>query len=128
MADLKSAVRGLMAADLSLAMLKVRLLAVVEDEDIPTVEKEYVAFARRAHVSQAAAYKAWKVDPLCQNQAQCVTADHVVLTHSDENRQALQVAGPGEILEPRKVLSNREGKNSRTENSRTEKITGDEAA
>ena len=127
MADLKSSVRGLMAADLSLAMLKVRLLAVVEDEDIPATEKAYVAFAKRAGVSQSAAYKAWKVDPLCRGFTECVTPDHVVLTQPGENRQAVQVAGYGGIIETREVFSNREGQNSRTDNSRIEK-SGDEAA
>ena len=127
MAELKSGIRGLLAADLTLAMLKVRILAVVDDADIPADRKEYVAFAMRAGVSQPRAYAAWKADPLAQVQPQCVSGDHVVLTQPGENRQASQVTQQDGIIEPRKSLSDREGSNSRNGNSRNEK-TGRSAA
>jgi hypothetical protein len=132
LADLRNGIRGLLVADLSMALLKVRILAVVDDVDIPADRKDYVAFAMRAGVSQPRAYAAWKADPLGAQAQECVSVDHVVLAQPGESRQASQVAGHDEILEPIKVLSNREGQNSRTDNSRNEKskldLTGDEAA
>lgn len=128
MADLKSSLRGLLAADLTLAMLKVRLLAVVEGADVPVDRRGYVAFAMRAGVSQPRAYAAWKADPLAvQAQPECVSGDHVVLTRPDENRQAAQVTEHDGILETRKPLSKREEIPSRNENSRNEKTAMDAA-
>jgi hypothetical protein len=133
MLELKATLRGLLDADLSLAMLKVRILAVVEEVVIPAGRKEYVAFAIKAGVSQPRAYAAWKVDPLAQTQDQCVTGDHVVLARPEEERQAGQVSTGGVLIEPRNPLSNRElaeaagPGDSRNENYRNEK-TEEEAA
>lgn len=120
MLELKATLRGLLDADLSLAMLKVRILAVVEGVDVPAGRKEYVAFAMTAGVSQPRAYAAWKIDPLAQTQTQCVTEDHVVLAQPEQDRQASQATGHGGIIEPRSSLSNREGSDSRNENYRNE--------
>jgi hypothetical protein len=120
MAGLKSGVRGLLVSDFSLAMLKVRVLAVVDDVDVPAGRKEYVPFAVRAGVSEPAAYKAWKVDPLGRGR-ECVTPDHVVLTQPSEDCQASQVPEGYQVIESRIPLSNREGENSRFDNSGSEK-------
>lgn len=126
MLELKATLRGLLDADLSLAMLKVRLLAVVEEVPVPAERKEYVAFAIRAGVSQPRAYAAWKVDPLAQTETQCVTEDHVVLAQPQSERQAPQVDADGVLIEPRNLLSNREAAevpgpgDSRNENYRNE--------
>lgn len=127
MLDLKNSIKGLMVADLSLAMLKVRILAVLDEVDVPSSRKNYVDFAIQAGVSSAAAYKAWLVDPLCQTRTRCVSGDHVVLTHPDDDSQPEQVSASDGILETRKTLSKREDGDSRNENSRIEK-TGTEAA
>lgn len=124
---LRSDIRGLLVSESNMARLKVRILSVVNDEDIPGGRKEYVVFAMEAGVSSARAYEAWKSDPLVRPKDQCVTGDHVVLTQPEEERQASQVTRDIRIIEPRNILSNRESLNSRTENSRTEN-TGDEAA
>lgn len=118
MLDLKSTIRGLLSADLSLAMLKVRMLAVVDETEIPADRKEYVAFAMKAGVSQPRAYATWKVDPLGRARVECHTLDHVVLTQPEEERQAPQVTGRDRIIGTRRLLSEREPENSRTDNSR----------
>jgi hypothetical protein len=115
LADLKGDIRALLAADLSPAMLRVRVLATVDDMDIPADRKSYVAFAMRGGVSQPRAYAAWKSDPLGQARSECVTRDHVVLTQPEENRQASQVDSSPGILGTRKALSEREPGNSRNE-------------
>ncbi len=125
MADLKGDIRALLVSDLSPAMLRVRVLATVDDVDIPADRKGYVAFAIRAGVSQPRAYATWKADPLGQARGECVSPDHVVLTQSGENCQAAQVAGHDGILETRKPLSKRE--ETGEANSRNEK-TGDPPA
>jgi hypothetical protein len=109
MIDLKGSLRELLSADLTLAMLKVRLLAVAEGVVFPVDQKGYVAFAIRAGVSRPRAYAAWKADPLAvQAQPQCVTEDHVVLTQPGENRQAAQVAEDDGILGTRQPISERD--------------------
>ncbi len=108
LAELKGDIRALLVADLSPAMLRVRVLAAVDDVDIPAPRKEYVPFAMRAGVSQPRAYTAWKADPLGQARSECVTRDHVVLTQPREDRQASQATGQDEIIGTRKPLSNRE--------------------
>lgn len=129
LAELREDIRALLAADLSPAMLRVRILATVDDVDIPAPRKEYVPFAMRAGVSQPRAYAAWNSDPLGKARSECVTRDHVVLTQPEEIRQASQDTGHDEILETRKPLSKREPKRpvSGPLDSRNEK-TSDPAA
>ena len=128
LAELRSDIRALLAPDLSPAMLRVRILATVDDVDIPAGRKEYVAFAKQAGVSQPRAYAAWKVDPLVQTE--CVTRDHVVLTQPRKNRQAPQVDSSTKIPEPRKPLSKRESERASVlpGNSRNEKKGPPDAA
>jgi hypothetical protein len=108
LAELKSDIRALLAPDLSPAMLRVRILATVDDADIPADRKGYVAFAKEAGVSQPRAYVAWKADPLGEARYECITKDHVVLTQPGKNRQAPQVDSSPRIPEPRKPFSKRE--------------------
>ena len=126
LAELKADIRGLLVAELSPAMLKVRILATVDDEDIPDGRKGYVAFAMRAGVSQPRAYAAWKSDPLGRARTECVTRDHVVLTQPPENRRAPQVDSGTKIPEPRNPLSNRQSELAG--NSRNEKTGQPDAA
>ncbi len=131
MLDLKNMLRGLLDADLTLAMVKVRLLAVADGVEIPTGRKEYVEFAMSAGVSQPRAYAAWKSDPLAQARTQCVTADHVVLARSGEEGQAVQATVQDGVIETINPFSDREfanlgepgsyrNDNSRNENDETE--------
>jgi hypothetical protein len=124
MIDLKNMLRTLLDADLTLAMLKVRILAVAEGVEIPAGRKEYVSLAVRGGVSPARAYEAWKADPLGRARTQCVThtPDHVVLTRPGESSQASQVTGHDGILETRTSLSEREprGTDEVEDNSRNE--------
>ena len=128
LAELKGDIRALLVADLSPAMLRVRVLAAVDDMDIPAPRKEYVPFAMRAGVSQPRAYATWKADPLGEARYECLTLDHVVLTQPRENRQAPQVDSSPVIPEPRKPFSKRESERASDPpgNSRNEK-TGEPA-
>jgi len=130
LAELKEDMRALLAADLTLAMLKVRILATVDDVDIPAPKKEYAAFAIQAGVSQPRAYETWKVDPLGQPRYECITKDHVVLTQPGKNRQASQVDSSPRIPEPRKPFSKREPDRAAAPpgNSRNEKTGQPDAA
>lgn len=128
MAELRNGIRALIQTEMSPAMLKVRILATVENVDVPAPRKEYVPFAVRAGVSQPRAYEAWKVDPLGGAKEECQTLDHVVLTQPAENCQAPQVTGRDRIIGTRKPFSERESpgmeaepENSRNDNSRNEK-------
>jgi len=130
LAELKGDIRALLVADLSPAMLRVRVLAAVDDVDIPADKKGYVALSKRAGVSQPRAYETWKVDLLGQARYECLTLDHVVLTQPAENRQASQVDSSPVIPEPRKPFSRREpGRTSGPPgNSRNEKKSQPDAA
>ena len=108
LAELRGDIRALLAPELSPAMLRVRILATVDDADIPADRKGYVAFAMQAGVSQPRAYATWKADPLGQARSESVTEDHVVLTPAPATCQAPQVDSSPRIPEPRKPFSNRE--------------------
>lgn len=99
MLELQASIRGLMNSDLKLALLKIRILAVMEDADVPTEEDAYVAFAMRAGVPQSTAYRVWKTDPLVQAQVKCVVSDdHVVLARSGDDGQAAHLSEAAAIL------------------------------
>lgn len=92
MLELKASVRELLDADLTLALLKVRLWAVMEGAEIPVERKSYVDFAVAAGVSAPAAYKAWRVDPLVLSRKRGNSGNHVVLAHSEDESQAEHVS------------------------------------
>lgn len=125
LAELRGDIKALLLSGHSLAVLKVRILATVDDVDIPADRKGYVAFAKKAGVSQPRAYVAWDSDPLGRARVECITKDHVVLTQPDENCQASQVDSNPRILEPRKAGGepSRTENPDRAENSRTEKTS-----
>lgn len=125
LAELRGDIKALLLAGHSLASLKVRVLAVVDDTDIPADRKGYVAFAKKAGVSQPRAYAAWDSDPLGRARFECITKDHVVLTQPEEISQASQVDSNPRILGTRKAggeLSRNE-KPDRAANSRNEKTS-----
>lgn len=130
MLEFKATIRGLLSAELSLALLKIRIFAAVEGVDVPTGRKEYIPFAIRAGVSQPRAYAAWNVDPLIHGQERSISDDNAVLARADQNGQAPQVSGHDAIIEARNPFSDREGSNapdSRNDNSRNEKSETDAA-
>jgi hypothetical protein len=129
MLELQASIRGLMNSDLKLALLKIRILAVMEDVDIPVEEEPYVAFAARAGVPKSTAYRVWKTDPLVQVQIKCVVSgDHVVLTHSGDGSQVALASGAAAILKPITGFSNQERPGSQSENGSTSKHSRNENA
>jgi hypothetical protein len=89
-----------MNSDLKLALLKIRILAVMEGVEVPTGEESlYVAFAVRAGVPKPTAYRVWRTDPLVKAEAKCVVIpDHVVLAHPEDGGQAAQVSEVAGII------------------------------
>jgi hypothetical protein len=118
MLELKASIRGLMNSELSLALMKIRILAVMEGVEVPVDEEGlYVAFAMRAGVPKPTAYRVWKTDPLVKARTPCVTPDHVVLAQPGDGSQARQVSEAGEIIESITPFSDRERSGYQSENA-----------
>ena len=126
MLELQASIRGLMNSEGKLALLKIRILAVMEGADVPVEEDAYVAFAMRAGVPKSTAYRVWKTDPLVLAQAKCVVPDpdHVVLARPGDDGQAVQTRAAAAIL---KSITQR-GPDSRDENASRPKDSRNENA
>jgi hypothetical protein len=90
LADLKSAINGLLNTKMTQAMRHVRIQAAMEGSDMPTERKEFIALAARAGVSQSKRYEAWDQVYTAGAQPECVTEDHVVLTRPEDGGQVVQ--------------------------------------
>jgi hypothetical protein len=90
LADLKSAVNGLLNTKMTQAMRHVRIQAAIEGTGLPAERKEFIALAARGGVSQSKRYDAWDEVCTADGQIECVTEDHVVLTRPDGGGQVVQ--------------------------------------
>jgi hypothetical protein len=91
LADLRSVLADLLGEQLTPAMLRIRILAAIEEIAVPSERKEFLALATRAGVGRSQRYEAWT--QVCATQGQPVVAteaDHVVLAAEAEDCQVAQ--------------------------------------
>ena len=93
LADLKSAVNGLLNVRMTQAMRHICIQAAMEGIDLPADKREFLALAARAGVSQSKRYDAWNEVYTAGAQVECVTEDHVVLTRPEDGSQVVQRRG-----------------------------------
>lgn len=112
LADLKSAINGLLNTKMTQAMRHVRIQAAMEGTDLPAERKEFIALAARAGVSQSKRYEAWDQVYTAGAQPECVTEDHVVLTRPEDGGQVVQRRARVRIPPEGNSFPERESRNS----------------